>query len=230
MSTVEAILKSDKLDELINQGFTCNPNLFEGSDGYDRYLTDTSRPRIIRTHLRSKYLPKDIIEKKARVVHLIRNPRDVAVSYYHYSKISAVFGYNACSWDTFFDSWITGQVAWGTWYDYVTDWMKYKEDLNIFLIEYEDFVTNPREIISGLGEFLGKSLHQETVNRIADIVSFTSMKNNPKFDFTYETCKGKFIRRGKVGDWNHFTLKQKKIIEDMYRTFQGEIGMKLKVN
>jgi len=49
-------------------------------DLHGRHLEfSTGRPRIIKTHF-----PFD--PRYRRVIHLIRDPRDVIISYYHYSK------------------------------------------------------------------------------------------------------------------------------------------------
>ena len=45
-----------------------------------------SSPRVLNTHLSHDFLPSGITEKKCKILHLMRNPKDVAVSYYHHFK------------------------------------------------------------------------------------------------------------------------------------------------
>ena len=54
-------------------------------------------PRILNTHHPPHLLPKDIKEnKKAKIVYIYRNPKDVAVSaYHHYSKVMEMMDGNA---------------------------------------------------------------------------------------------------------------------------------------
>ena len=51
-------------------------------------------PRILNTHYPAHLLPKDIKEgKKAKIVYINRNPKDVAISaYHHFSKAMAIMG------------------------------------------------------------------------------------------------------------------------------------------
>lgn len=43
-------------------------------------------PRVLNSHWPCKLTPKGIIEKKIKVVHVQRNPKDVVVSLYHHHK------------------------------------------------------------------------------------------------------------------------------------------------
>ena len=158
----------------------------------------------------------------------MRNPKDVAVSYYHFSQINQYLGYFSGSWDTFFESFMMGHVGWGTWYDYMIDWLKHKAEPNILWIKYEDFLVKPQNVISDIATFVGKHTDEATIERIADVISFNSMKNNPKLDVAPSHFKGKFLRKGSVGDWiNYFTKEQEAKIDKMYQMFQDETGEEL---
>ena len=43
-------------------------------------------PRILNTHLRVDMFPRQMKEKWTKIVAVVRNPKDVAVSYYHHLK------------------------------------------------------------------------------------------------------------------------------------------------
>ena len=60
-------------------------------------------PRILNTHHPPHLLPKDIKEKKkAKIVYIYRNPKDVAVSaYHHYSNVMEMMDCNAGDLDGF---------------------------------------------------------------------------------------------------------------------------------
>ena len=117
-ATVEAILRADELDTFVNNGDKMQFIPIEFTEGYKHHLTST-RPRLIRTHMRPNYLPENLWKSKAKIINIIRNPCDVAVSFYHFAKINTVYDYQG-SWDTFFEAFMTGHVAWGGWYDYMT--------------------------------------------------------------------------------------------------------------
>ena len=158
----------------------------------------------------------------------MRNPKDVAVSYYHFCQINECLGYFSGNWNTFFESFMVGHVAWGAWYNYMVDWLAYKTKSNILWIKYEDFLIKPQDVISDIATFVGKHIDEATTERIADIVSFNSMKSNPNLDVIPDIFKGKFLRKGRVGDWeNYFTKEQEARIDEMYQRFQAETGVEL---
>lgn len=55
-------------------------------------LAASDSPRFIKSHLPLSLLPPRVLDD-ARVVYVARDPRDVAVSYYHFSRLLGFFGY-----------------------------------------------------------------------------------------------------------------------------------------
>lgn len=55
-------------------------------------LAAMTEQRFIKTHLPMKLMPHSVLTSGAKVVYVARNPKDVAVSYYHFSKTPA-FGF-----------------------------------------------------------------------------------------------------------------------------------------
>lgn len=53
-------------------------------------------PRVMTSHLPPRHLPKDHIKNGGKVVHIIRNPKDVALAAFHHYKqdpfVSEVLG------------------------------------------------------------------------------------------------------------------------------------------
>lgn len=64
-------------------------------------------PRILNTHIHFSMLPKDLFRRKCKLVYTIRNPKDVAVSYYHHHYNIFMYGYNG-SWDSYLKRFIEG--------------------------------------------------------------------------------------------------------------------------
>ncbi|KAK7485374.1 hypothetical protein BaRGS_00023322, partial [Batillaria attramentaria] len=61
-----------------------------------------SPPRLFSTHLMLHHLPRQVWEKKVKVVYLLRNPKDVWVSLYHQTnKHRGPLGYEG-TWNQFF--------------------------------------------------------------------------------------------------------------------------------
>lgn len=56
-------------------------------------LAKMTSQRLIKTHLPIKMLPYDVLDKRCKIVYVARNPKDVIVSSYHFTK-GPGFGYN----------------------------------------------------------------------------------------------------------------------------------------
>eukprot|EP00111_Clytia_hemisphaerica_P008104 TCONS_00023633-protein len=51
------------------------------------FVKSMERPRIVHTHLMYDMLPRDLLEKKIKMIYVIRNPRDVIISYLNHLRI-----------------------------------------------------------------------------------------------------------------------------------------------
>lgn len=53
------------------------------------YINNLARPRFIKTHLPFNLLPRQIrtSDKTPKIIHVIRNPKDTCVSYFHHTKL-----------------------------------------------------------------------------------------------------------------------------------------------
>lgn len=65
------------------------------------FFPKIKQQRFIKTHLPFKLLPPTVMEEKAKVVYIARNPKDVVVSYYHLNKLYRTQGY-VNDFETFF--------------------------------------------------------------------------------------------------------------------------------
>ncbi|XP_066578063.1 cytosolic sulfotransferase 1 isoform X1 [Amia ocellicauda] len=68
----------------------------------------TSSPRLIKTHLPVQLVPKSFWEQNCRVIYVARNPKDNAVSYYHFDRMNYVEP-EPGNWESFLERFKQGQ-------------------------------------------------------------------------------------------------------------------------
>ncbi|NXE47703.1 ST6B1 Sulfotransferase, partial [Casuarius casuarius] len=146
--------------------------------------------RIIITHLPPHFLPRSFLESKAKILVLVRNPKDTAVSYYHFSNNLPMLP-SFASWDEFFTAFLNGrymfpsslrhsplpQVGCGSYFDHLVEWNKYIDNKKIMVISYEELkeMGLGMKKIAAFSEF---SLSEEDFAKIVKKTSFKAMEEN----------------------------------------------------
>ncbi|XP_015262340.1 PREDICTED: sulfotransferase 6B1-like [Gekko japonicus] len=199
---------------------------FGDPDKFERMKKLPSR-RIIITHLSPHSLPSSIFKNKAKILVLIRNPKDTLVSYYHFKNTVGFFP--PSTWDDHFTSFMDGKVAWGSYFDYVAEWDKYIDEENIIAISYEELQENLNVGLKKIAQFLGFFLNEEEVQNIVDKSTFTAMKQ--KASETHGSFGNIFFRKGTVGDWKSMLSESQN--KEMDRKFEEclsrtKLGAKIK--
>lgn len=103
----------------------------------ERRGKEMRRPRIVRTH--APFNPRF-----RRVLMLVRDPRDVAVSYYHYFILERVIDESA-SIQGFVEEFVSGSIRLaGSWGEHVGGWLGARENTHGFLLmRYEGMLSDP---------------------------------------------------------------------------------------
>ena len=73
-----------------------------------RYAEQEKSPRILNTHLPYRWLPNKHIENGWKIVHMMRNPKDVLVSMFHHLKSTGTLDKDM-KWAEFFNEAIKGR-------------------------------------------------------------------------------------------------------------------------
>ncbi|XP_066499517.1 cytosolic sulfotransferase 3-like [Hoplias malabaricus] len=182
----------------------------------------STRPRIMKTHYPVQLLPKSFWEQNCKIVYVARNPKDNAVSFYHFDRANMTAPHPG-EWKDYLENFIDGRSEFGPWYDHVRGyWEKKQTYSNIHYMFYEDMVGDTVREFEGLCSFLGLSPSVEDRERVIQGVHFEQMKQNKMTNYTtvpgFDTKETTFMRKGKVGDWkNHFTVAQNEKLEERYK-------------
>ncbi|KAF5912558.1 hypothetical protein HPG69_004230 [Diceros bicornis minor] len=161
---------------------------------------------------------------KRRIIYIIRNPKDTAVSLFHYYRDNPNLP-GIETWAAFLELFLRGDVVYGSWFDHILSWEEHKNDKNILIIFYEEMKKDPSENIKKITTFLGINVSEGEINKIAWKTSFSEMKNNAakeNCDPDHTVCaltsnRNLVFRKGAVGDWiNYFTSKQKRVFDELF--------------
>ncbi|XP_036607878.1 sulfotransferase 1C4-like isoform X2 [Trichosurus vulpecula] len=193
---------------------------------------ETSKPRLFTTHLPARLLIHNLKNSKARVVYLARNPKDVLVSFYHFHKF-AKFLPDFNSFEDFFGHFLEGKVNFGSWFSHIKDWLSVQQELNFFLITYEDLSQDPLQAVQSLSDFLGQQLEPKELENIVHYSSFSFMSQNDMLNYSLvppevlDHSMGKFMRKGVAGNWKeYFSPEQNARFNDVYQAELGDLTVK----
>ncbi|KAK5644366.1 hypothetical protein RI129_005666 [Pyrocoelia pectoralis] len=175
------------------------------------FVENHPRPRLIKTHLPWYLLPKQIRsgEKHPKIVSIVRNPRDVCLSYFHHCKL--IEGYTG-DFDTFAKLFFIGNVPYAPYWTNVLSYWEKTLDSNFLLLKFEDLKSNLSTAVRRVAKFLCKQLTDEQVSQLVNHLSFVNMKNNEAVNYAsvvnlHKVLNlvrdgGSFIRSGAVGGYN----------------------------
>nr|CAD7600743.1 unnamed protein product [Timema genevievae] len=169
-------------------------------------------PRFIKTHLPFSLLPPNLLESGAKVVYIARNPKDVAVSCYHFKRLVQAFGYTG-DFASYWDYFEKNQLPWAPYWAHINEGWKRRHQPNVLFLFYEDINKDLPGTVRKVAQFLNKSLSEEQVAQMSQHLNIENFRRNPavNMDFLKEvgllnSGEQSFIRKGGVGGWtNEFT-------------------------
>lgn len=174
-----------------------------------KHFGNMESTRVFKSHCPIYFLPKDIWTKGAKIVYVVRNPKDSLVSEYHYIR-------NLFHCDITLDDVING-VTNDTWlfcprFSHILNFWRVRHLPNVCFIAYEDLLSDTFNTIKKLSEFLNCHYSDEQLMKLVEYSSFDNMKKiktiNKESDVLWmENKLGKkrpdaeftFFRKGKAG-------------------------------
>ncbi|XP_045197977.2 sulfotransferase 1B1-like [Mercenaria mercenaria] len=189
-------------------------------------------PRIITSHLKFERLPEEHIRRGGKVILLVRNPKDVAVSYYYHGNKDRFLRFSL-SWRGCLGYFCEGKVPFGSYFDYLNNWQKVlqqRKDLDIHVVYYETLKQQTLLELQRIQKYLGIYNDDDRLNAIIAKCSFSSLKSDVDSGklrtlLVDKTSQPFIYRKGEIGDWmNHFTVTQNEAFESVIKNkLQGSI-------
>lgn len=169
---------------------------------HDRRLSQLPRPRILKSH-------ESFVPWYGSVIYVVRDPRDICVSYYHYliKYRELPEGYPI---ERFVPQFLRGEIDWqyGAWGDHVMSWLTMRQDhSNFMMLRYEDLLENPRGELARIASFLRIPATLERLERAINLSSASRMRELERHQshLWVSTRKSRqdmpFVRSARAGDW-----------------------------
>lgn len=168
----------------------------------NRWLVRCSRPRLLKSH--------EVYDRRyPKIIYVVRDPRDVAVSMYHYC-IKRDYLSDSCPIDEFVPQFVAGEFfcEFGTWRTHVDSWLSQRRYPDRFLlVRYEDLLTNIVRELSRIAAFLGCAADDEMLKRAVEASSAPKMRSLEQrqaqdWVLTRGTRTDKaFVRKATSGEW-----------------------------
>ncbi|XP_066905451.1 luciferin sulfotransferase [Halyomorpha halys] len=194
------------------------------------YEMDLASPRHIKTHLPFSLLPPDLCEK-SKVIYVARNPKDVAVSYYHHNRLLRVHDYQGDFpkyWKYFQDDLLVFSPYW----EHIKEGWEARHKKNVLFLFYEDIVKNMSESIKKTAEFLGKNITESDVQKLCAHLNIDNFRKvvtvheNIPIIGAANTGEQGFLRRGKVGGNTEFTDEMNKTANEWIKKNLSDTDLK----
>ncbi|XP_055627574.1 luciferin sulfotransferase-like [Toxorhynchites rutilus septentrionalis] len=158
-------------------------------------------PRFIKTHLPVAFLPDQIWTVKPRIIYVRRNPKAIAVSYYHHSV--SLHGYKG-TMEQFVHSFINELQYYSPYHRHVVEYHSLEYEDDILYLCYEEMKKDLKDTMKRVCKFFNKCYSEEQLDTLAQHLSFESMKDNKSVNSQewVEYCLRKTNREDKIKDVN----------------------------
>jgi hypothetical protein len=184
-------------------------------------------PRLMNTHMHHSLLPSSVTDNPdCKVVYVCREPKDMVVSLWHFSKSIMPPG-SAHTFSDLFECACNGETPNGPiWSNILGYWRASRADPDrVLFLRYEEMLLDPVGAVWALARFLDVpfTAAEEAAGTPADIVKLCSIETmrglranttgaSGQFKFPHDS----FFRKGVAGDWaNHMTPEMARRLDDI---------------
>lgn len=177
--------------------------------------------RFFKSHL--PYAPYFL---DGKVIYVVRDGRDVLISYYDYYR--HIKGYQG-SLDEFLKKATTGWMRYGTWRDNVGSWIEHREHPNMLVIRFEDMKTDPFALARQVADFSGIEADDANINAALEASSVDKVHSTMR---TWNSATGTGFKGGASGGgkktWrDRLSAEQNRIFVDHAGDLLEQLGYPL---
>lgn len=144
----------------------------------NRALKRTPRPRYIKSH---NYFD----HRYKKVLYIVRDPRDVVLSYYHFQRKCLQIDDNY-PLERYVDDFVSDDVGsnwYGSWFENVSSWVMTRyRDPNFLLLRYEDMIDDTLRELLRMANFLGVDCSPSRLDEVIALSSADRLRRLEKED------------------------------------------------
>ncbi|XP_067613637.1 sulfotransferase 1 family member D1-like isoform X2 [Eurosta solidaginis] len=193
-------------------------------------------PRCIKTHLPAHLLPRQIWQKKVKLIYCARNPKDVVLSYSHFLRSKGAY---EGSMQDFIDDFLSDETTYTPYWPHVHTMWLMRSEPNVFFTTFEEMKRDLRGVAMRLNTFLGQpDLTEAQMEKLLDHLSFKNMKENEQVNPTNLIKRNstrsntqadfEFMRRGIVGAYkDELSADNQQRINDWTERYLKEFNITL---
>ncbi|XP_014780530.1 sulfotransferase 4A1 [Octopus bimaculoides] len=213
---------SQEEEKNIEQRFHFLENIYPGLPA----IAAKESPRLIKSHLPFHLLPEQLSTVKPNIIYVVRNPKDILISYYNFLKMLTPLKFVG-TFEEFCDRFTKDKVYYSPWGKHVRTAVDLNQQHhNILIVQYEDLHKDLAGNVQRIAKFLGKELTPEQLLTICQRCLFKNMRQNKSVNYSWwdgygirDQTQTQFLRQGKVGDWKHyltpfFSRRVEKMVKD----------------
>ena len=219
-------------NKLLSRNFTNPLDIrFKWNEAQKFLVSENKNNIILKTHnAAGKYdvgvfpLP----ELTLNAIYVIRDPRDVAVSYSKHFKTSIVDTVRRMNSETHAlnpDNWVEGNKGaefTSSWKSHVKGWKN--SNFPVLILKYEDLLQHPEENIQKILRFM-KISPKITIEEIMRLTDFDYLSTKEKNDgFREASPHTNFFRNGSKSQWKRVPSKTFRVIETNNKKLMSEFG------
>jgi hypothetical protein len=166
-----------------------------------RHFDRMPRPRFIKSH--TCFDPA-----YPRLIYIVRDPRDVALSQYHYHRKRRVID-DQYPLEAFVARFIAGETCdYGSWAENVSTWLvTRRNDSRFLLLRYEDMIADTAHELGKIASFIGIAASREQLLTAVERSSADNMRKLEKMQSHISSMTKRsrqdlpFVRSASKGGW-----------------------------
>jgi hypothetical protein len=183
----------------------------------DVHAKDFYKRFYSRMFFKTHHLPNP---KYKKVIHLIRDGRDVLVSYHHYGKLNKKKGFS------YEEMVLKGEGMWPClWHEHAQAWLNNPYKAEILTIRYEDLINDTQNEMKKVATFSDIEISTKMLKIICEYNSLKNLRNKVEksgwdYDKRFGEDSKEFFRKGVIGDYKN--EMDEKLVKH-FNTYSDEI-------